>query len=170
MDGDELQTLSGHAGTVYQAHFGPDGEVLASVSEDNTGKLWTVDGKEILSFDSHSAGVWAVDVSASGQMIATGSDDNTVKVWRRDGTLITTLIGHQGPINGVSFSPDGNTLISVDTDGRILIWDIQDLTLEGLLEYGCSWVKNYLNTNTNASSDVCDRTSQSYLITADHVP
>ncbi len=173
-DGDELQTLIGHAGQVYQAHFGPDGEVLASVSEDNMGKLWTVDGKEILSLDSHSAGVWAVDVSSSGQMIATGSDDNTVKVWRRDGTLITTLIGHQGPINGVSFSPDGNTLVSVDTDGQMLIWNMQDLTLEGLLEYGCGWVKSYLNTNTNisssVSSDVCDRTSQSFLIPADHVP
>ncbi len=40
--GREIRTLRGHEKQVYQVTFSPDGELLASASEDRTAKLWNV--------------------------------------------------------------------------------------------------------------------------------
>lgn len=154
LDGSSRQSLVGHAGPVYWATFSADG-AIATTSEDNTVKLWTAAGDETVSLISHTAGVWGASFSPDGQMVATASDDNTVKLWHRDGTLIATLNGHQLPVNNVAFGPDGRMLASIDSGGQLLIWNVDSVTLDGLLAYGCGWIANYLNTNSNAPSGLC---------------
>jgi WD40 repeat protein len=55
---------------------------LASGSEDNTVKLWSVESqKEVTTLQGHSEYVYSVVFSPDGKYLASGSDDNTVKLW-----------------------------------------------------------------------------------------
>jgi WD40 repeat protein len=65
--------------------FCPDGLPLASVSEDQTLKLWDmVTGQELLTLRGHTGPVFSVAFSPDGRLIGSSGDDRTVNVW--DGT------------------------------------------------------------------------------------
>ena len=54
-DGACLQTLTGHTNMVYSVAFAPDGQTLASGSEDHTIKLWRVsDGACLQTLTGHT--------------------------------------------------------------------------------------------------------------------
>ena len=64
--------------------FSPDGQSLATASEDNTARLVAVaDGRERARVP-HDAAVQAVAFSPDGQFLATASDDKTARFWSTD--------------------------------------------------------------------------------------
>ncbi|MEH1814775.1 MAG: AAA-like domain-containing protein [Nostoc sp.] len=153
--GKEISTLSGHSDWVNSVVFSPDGKTLASASGDNTIKLWNRDtGKEISTLTGHSDRVYSVVFSPDGKTLASASRDNTIKLWNRDtGKEISTLSGHSDWVYSVVFSPDGKTLASASLDKTIKLWD---LNLDDLLAQGCSWLKGYLASHSDAAK-VCPR-------------
>jgi WD40 repeat protein len=46
LDGRELQTFVGHIAVASSLSFSPDGQMIASASDDCTVKLWRLDSKE----------------------------------------------------------------------------------------------------------------------------
>ena len=46
--GKELQTLTGHSGTVNSVAFSLDGKTIASASSNNTVKLWNFDLDDLM--------------------------------------------------------------------------------------------------------------------------
>ena len=121
-----LATLTGHSGTVWFVSFSPDGQVLASGSDDDTIKLWDVGSRrEIATLKGHSYDVFSVSFSPDGQVLASGSRDNTIKLWDMDSRReIATLKGHSNTVSSVSFSPDGQVLASGSLDKTIKLWDV----------------------------------------------
>ena len=89
-------------------------------------------------------------------MIASVSADGTIKLWQRDGTLITTLGGHEGMVFAVNFSPDSQWLASGGVDRAVLLWNVSHLSFNGLLEKGCSHIRNYWQTQSPSSKTLCD--------------
>ena len=75
--------------------FDPQGETLASGSDDNTVKLWEArSGKLLRTLEGHKR-VMSVAFDPQGGTLASGSDDKTVKLWEaRSGKLLRTLEGH----------------------------------------------------------------------------
>ena len=121
---DEL-TLVGHGGPVWGVAFSPDGQRLASVSHDETVKIWdSATGKELLALKGHAGTVSSVEFSPDGQRLASASSDQTVKIWdSATGKELFAVKGHAFFVANVAFSPDGQRLASGSSDQTVKIWD-----------------------------------------------
>ncbi|MDM3852897.1 MAG: hypothetical protein PT119_23670 [Aphanizomenon gracile PMC627.10] len=120
------RTITGHSGSVRSVAFSPDGQTLASGSEDKTIKLWNVKtGNLLQTLIGHSDTV-SVAYSPDGQTLASGSNDYTIKLWDvKTGNLLQTLTGHSGAVNSVAYSPDGQTVASGSWDKTIKLWNVK---------------------------------------------
>src|SRR6185312_10601247 len=132
-----LRTLEGHQGPVHSVAFDPQGETLASGSDDNTVKLWDAgSGKLLRTLGGHWDWVLSVAFDPQGGTLASGSKDNKVKLWEvRSGKRLRTLEGHQGAVWSVAFDPQGGTLASGSEDKTVKLWETRSgkrlRTLEG---------------------------------------
>lgn len=124
--GKFIAELRGHTQTINRVGFDPDGTVIATISWDNTARLWDgVTGAlrgEVLS--GHSMPVGAMDFSPDGTLLATASDDMSVQLWSvKNGELFRKFDAHKSPVKDVNFSPDGKTLLSSSQDGMVRLFD-----------------------------------------------
>ncbi|NES19704.1 MAG: TIR domain-containing protein [Symploca sp. SIO3E6] len=129
----EYNRFSGHQGRVLDVAISPDGQFIASGSEDNTIKVWNREEKLQKTLGQHKQSVNAVAFSWDSKKIASASVDQTVKLWNLDGTLINTLEGHTNAVRDVAFSQDGKLIASASDDKTIKLWK-PDGTLINTLE------------------------------------
>ena len=129
----EYNRLSAHVDGVKGVSFSPDGQLIASIPENDIIKLWNIDGTLRVTLTGGNSGINSVSFSPDGQAIASASNDKTIKLWNIDGTLRTTLTGHSAEVTSVSFSPDGKTISSASADKTVKLWNI-DGTLATTLE------------------------------------
>ena len=129
-------TLSGHSGRVSSVVFSPDGNTIASGSDDDTVILWNVaTGGIITTFSGHTGGVNSVVFNLDGSILASSSgawSTNPVRLWDvATGEFKVTLTA--GGSDKIIFSPDGRTLAG-DEKNTVVLWDVatgeQKVTLE----------------------------------------
>jgi WD40 repeat protein len=154
--GRELRTWQAHTSQIQSVGFSADGQTLVTASGDNSIKLWQRDGRLIKTLRGYATSVLDASFSPNGKMIASASNDGKIDLWQRDGTLITTLSGHTGSVHTLSFSSDSKWLASAGADKLVLLWDVSDISLEGLVEKGCSQVRNYLKTQSENFKKLCN--------------
>nr|MDZ7997706.1 hypothetical protein [Aulosira sp. DedVER01a] len=129
----ERNQLVSHINEVVGVNFSPDGQIIASASDDHTIKLWNLDGQILNTLEGHTDQVWGVSFSPNGQIIASASADKTVRLWNLDGQLLNTLEGHTDRVYGISFSPDGQIIASGSIDKTVKLWSV-DGKLLNILE------------------------------------
>jgi WD40 repeat protein len=79
----EIRTLTGHSKDIRVVVISPDGQTLASGSDDSTIKLWQLStGQQIRTLTGHSDIVRSVIISPDGRTLVSGSQDNSIKIWQ----------------------------------------------------------------------------------------
>ncbi|MEH2335965.1 WD40 repeat domain-containing protein [Nostoc sp.] len=116
----EVQTLVGHEGRVWAIAFHPNGQILASCSEDYTIRLWDVaTGNWLCVWQAHDRWLRSVAFSPDGQLLAS-SCDNTIKLWDvKTQECLQTLRGHRQTVTAIAFSPNGQQLASSSFDRTV---------------------------------------------------
>ena len=133
----------GHEKPVTALAFSPDGNLLASGSEDTSIAFWDWrEGKVKWESGGHWAAVTALVFARDGKSMLSGGADDKVRTWRLPGGKSSAYYeGHLGEVNGVAFGIDKNTILSASSDGTVREWETtnQKTTHIAWAHYGLQW-------------------------------
>jgi WD40 repeat protein len=128
LNGDLVQELKGHAGSLDSVWFSPDGKGMLSYSDDGSAYIWDLsivkESKMAREFKGDIDRVLSVAYSPDGKTFLTGSSDGTARLWGIDGNLIREFKEQSDIINSVAFSPDGKTFLCGSNDNNVYLWSL----------------------------------------------
>nr|MDJ0976255.1 protein kinase [Planctomycetota bacterium] len=126
--------LAGHEGEVRGLAFHPAGSVLASVSADQTIRLWDATTGETLrtltepdpELGLFTEVVQCVAFHPDGTRLATASRNANVVIWDWvRGQAVSTFAMHKSWVNGLEFGNGGRTLVSCSSDRTMRTTGVQ---------------------------------------------
>ncbi len=121
-------------GTVRKVVFSPDGQTLASASDDGL-RLWSVTtGRQLSLLPGPSPFARVCAFSPDGRWLAGVYLDQTICLWAMDAQagypLRHTLRAHTRIVESLLFSPDSRTLFSSGWDNQLCRWDVPSGALQ----------------------------------------
>lgn len=139
IDGELLSVSAQHNTYVRSVDFSPDGQFLATES-DQAVKIWAVpDGRIVHNLLGHENNINQVKYSPNGHVLASCDDDGTVRLWdTTTGRQMSVLYSPDTRAGGLAFSPDNN-LIATGASNQLKLWDVTNGELVQLF-YDEDWV------------------------------
>jgi WD40 repeat protein len=129
-----IRSWKAHADAVNSLAFHPNGQLLATASDDHSVKMWVVEtGQEVRTWNGHREPVLSVTFSPNGRWTASGSADGKVRAWRTaSGAIGLTCAAPRrldeptsSAVRCVAFSPDSSLLAYSTDKGQVQLLDIQ---------------------------------------------
>ncbi len=134
-EGDKLISIPSFATTVSQKHrlsFSPDGNMIASGSDDPIINIWNWKNKNLMASleysKSYFSKITCVAFSPKGKILASTAMDKIIKIW--DVTtrkVVASLIEPYETITTFIYSPDGKYLAASGKTSKVTIWDTSTL-------------------------------------------
>lgn len=127
-----ITTITGHATAVRSVAISPDGQYIATGSDDSTIKIWHRVAGNLLRtltlapglFSSHLTWFNAIAFSQDGQVLVSGGLDKKIRFWDWQSSNCTKQIkGHRDAIYALTMSPNGQIFASGGRDNKVIIWD-----------------------------------------------
>ncbi|KAA3657698.1 MAG: hypothetical protein DWQ04_27285, partial [Chloroflexi bacterium] len=119
-----LRVLSGHTDWVTDVAISPNGEWIATASNDGTARIWhSTTGQIAQRLEMHVGAVNSVAFSSDGSRLATAGADGFVFVWDTASyELLAALPDEEkGGVQTAVFQPDGRRLAGIYVDTYIRI-------------------------------------------------
>ncbi|XP_036343366.1 LOW QUALITY PROTEIN: protein HIRA homolog [Rhagoletis pomonella] len=141
-----LCQLDNHLACVNCVRWSPNGQMLASGSDDKLVMIWRMSKgpsgvfgtgglqknaeswKCTATLRGHSGDVLDLAWSPNERWLASCSIDNTIIIWDVQSfpNMVTTLRGHTGLVKGVAWDPLGKFLASQSDDRSVKMWKTSD--------------------------------------------
>jgi WD40 repeat protein len=116
-----------HDKPLSAATFSPDGQRIATASEDFNVRIWDAStGRQIGAPLDHDELIRSVDFSADGQTLAVATIES-VRIWKVDtGEEVggVGLMEHDSFISDAAFSPDGRVIATGGSDGVVRLSEV----------------------------------------------
>jgi sterol desaturase/sphingolipid hydroxylase (fatty acid hydroxylase superfamily) len=115
---EKCLAFTGHDRAVLAVAISPNGNWIASASEDGTIKVWDVaTTKEKHTIKASPRPVRSVAISPNGKQVLAGCADGTVRIWdAQTGQLQRELPGHTTGVLSIAASADGKHILSGSAD------------------------------------------------------
>jgi WD40 repeat protein len=133
------QDCKSHNDEIMSIKFSPDASMIASVSADNSLKIWDTKTLELVDDNTtgHTDKVTSVDFSQDGNLLVTGSEDKSIILWdisHKKINLINRIKNaHKSGITTVNFSHADKIFASASYDGDINLWSNDGAFIKTLL-------------------------------------
>jgi len=114
--------LEGHTAPIAALAASPDGATLASVSWDQTVRLWPLAGGAPRVLEGHTQNVNGVAFAPDGRTLVSVSYDQSVRIWPLAGASSPIVIAMPSPLNAVAIGRDGE-IAAGGADGRLHFLD-----------------------------------------------
>ena len=120
--------LQGHSSAVRSITFSPDGQRVATASEDGTVAVHYADKEQPPLFKARHAAGWinSVGFSADGLFLVTAGTDKMATIWDLQHDAKYQTLRHNAVVYSAAFSPDGLLVATVSRDGLATIWSARD--------------------------------------------
>ncbi len=125
--GELVKTFDGHDAQARVAVFSPDGNLIASGSDDGIIKIWEVEtGNLVRTYEEHTGEIYSLVFSPDGRYIASGGglQDWQLRYWEVEtGNTVKTLSpeGERATWTSLAFSPSGESLLATTVSKLINI-------------------------------------------------
>jgi WD40 repeat protein len=123
-----------HAGGVNAVTYFPDGNRIASASDDKTVKITkAVSGEVEMELLGHEKEVKRIAISSDGKRLASGGLDRTMRVWDASTGTCEHTVDCGSNVLGLDFGPDGKCIAAGLENGEVKIFNVDSAEFEATL-------------------------------------
>ncbi|KZP28027.1 WD40 repeat-like protein [Athelia psychrophila] len=122
------QAIEGCDSVVSSVVYSPDGDRVASGSNDGKVRVWNTHTGELAAgpFEGHIDDVISIAFSPDGVCIVSGSEDCNIRVWDvHTGELVEGPFEHTQRVLSVAFLPGGEHIASGSSNTTVHVWNAQ---------------------------------------------